>query len=507
MADDLGFSDLGCYGSEIDTPVLNGLADKGVRFTQFQNTARCCPTRAALLTGLYSHQAGIGHMVEDYGYPAYRGELNNQCVTIAEALKPAGYGTAIFGKYHVARNNPRQIANWPLQRGFDTFYGTVAGAVNFFNPRTLVRGNTPIEPDKPDYYFTDAICDEAAQYIGARGRGNQQPFFLYLAHTAPHWPMQAREREIEKYKDRYHGGWDKLREERHARMVRMGLVKKEWGITPRDPAIPAWESAANKEWQARRMAVYAAMIDRLDQGIGRVLAALDRTGERDNTLVLFLADNGGCAEGMGNQPNSPYDGTTLDGKVVRRGNNPAVMPGPGDVFQSYGPEWAHASNTPFRLYKHWEHEGGISTPLIAHWPAGINRPNRLDHQHGHLIDIMATAVDVAGADYPKTRNSQAVTPLEGKSLRPILEGKQREGHRAVFWEHEGNRAVRMGRHKLVAEYRKPWELYDMDKDRTEMNNLAAAQPDRVAAMDREWQQWADRAGVMDYDTARKRRPA
>ncbi len=506
MADDMGFSDLGCYGSEIETPNLDRLAAGGVKFTQFQNTARCCPTRSSLLTGLYSHQTGIGHMVADNGHPSYRGEINNRCVTIAEVLKGAGYRTGMCGKYHVTHENYDHKENWPRQRGFDSFYGTIPGGGNMFNPHGLVRDNDVIKPEGKDYYYTDALSQEAAKFVQAQGRTASSPFFLYLAYTAPHWPIQAHEAEIRKYQDRYRIGWDVLREQRWARQIKLGVVRKEWGLAPRDPKIPAWNDITNKDWHARRMAVYSAMIDRMDQGIGQVIKAVDAAGQRDNTLFLFLADNGGCAEGWDAEGIKRYAGTTLDGRTVRLGNNPAVMPGPGDTFQSYGPEWAHASNTPFRLYKHWEHEGGISTPLIAHWPAGISKPGRVDHQHGHLIDIMATAVDIAGAQYPKTSRGEAITPMEGKSLQPILAGKRRDEHRAVFWEHEGHRAVRMGKFKLVAEYKKPWELYDMEADRTELHNLAATMPDRVTAMAAQWDAWASRVGVVDFDTIRRQRP-
>lgn len=508
LADDMGYSDLGCYGSEIDTPNLDGLAQRGVKFTNFQNTARCCPTRSSLLTGLYSHQAGVGHMVSDNGYPAYRGEINKNCVTIAEALKQAGYRTGMAGKYHVCRAVEASRHNWPMQRGFDSYFGALPGGGNYFAPTMLVRGNDVIQPSK-DFYYTEEIAKESVRVIESHGRGASNPFFLYSAFTAPHWPLHAREREIAKYADRYRTGWDKMREERWARMLKLGAAKKEWGLAPRDPAVPAWDTIpeTQRAWQIRRMAVHAAMIDSLDQGIGKIMTAIDSIGERDNTLIMFLSDNGASHEGMSESSAMQYAQVTLDGRPVRRGNNPSILPGPADTFQSFGREWTHLSNTPFRLHKHWVHEGGISTPLIAHWPNGIAKPNRIDEQHGHVIDLMATAVDVAGAEYPKTFGGNSITPLEGKSLKPILEGKRRPGHSAVFWEHEGNRAVRMGKHKLVAEYKKPWELYDIEKDRGESKDLAATDTARVKSMESTWRSWADRCGVMDYDTARKGKPS
>lgn len=505
MADDMGFSDLGCYGGEVETPNLDRLAQSGVKFTHFQNTSRCCPTRASLLTGLYSHQAGVGAMTADWGYPGYRGELNPNCVTIAEALKPAGYRTGLCGKYHVTRPDEASKPNWPLQRGFDSFFGTVVGGGSYFNPLKLMRGNGEIVPDA-GFYYTDAIANESSKFIESQGKGASQPFFLYTAFTSPHWPIHALEEDIRKYTDRYKAGWDRLRGQRWERMLKLGVAERKWGISPRDAKVPAWDEVANKDWQVRRMAVYAAMIDRMDRGIGRMIQAIDAVGERENTLILFLSDNGGCHEIIGPGVGDRYPRVTLDGRPMQFGNDPNVMPGSDTTFQSYGLEWAHLSNTPFRRYKHWTHEGGISTPLIAYWPNGVAKPGRLDPQHGHVIDLMATAVDVAGTEYPKTRAGNPVTPLEGKSLKPIFQGALRPPHRAVFWEHEGSKAVRMGDYKLVAAAGEPWELYDIPNDRTEMKNLAAAQPERAKSMEDEWNRWAARANVLDYEVARKGKP-
>lgn len=334
MADDMGFSDLGCYGSEISTPNLDGLAARGVRFTQFYNTARCCPTRAALLTGLYNHQAGIGHMVNDRGFPAYQGYLNDRCVTIAEALRPAGYRTMMSGKWHVGEDRP----HWPIDRGFERCFSLISGATNYFRlekGRQMALDDQPYTPPAEGFYITDAIADHAVKYIGEYGR-RPEPFFLYLAFTAPHWPLHALPEEIARYRGRYMKGWDALRKERHARQIQMGIVDKRWPLTPRDPAAPAWEDVSDKEMRDLKMAVYAAQIDRMDQGVGRVLAKLREVGAEENTLVMFLADNGGCAE------------------EVDRGK-PGVPPGGADSFMSYGLPWANASNTPFRLYKHWVH--------------------------------------------------------------------------------------------------------------------------------------------------------
>ena len=509
MADDMGISDIGCYGSEIHTPNIDKLASGGLRFTQFYNTARCCPTRASLLTGLYPHQAGVGHMMGDYGPPGYRGNLNRNCVTITEALKPAGYTTLMSGKWHVTPIGSPQD-NWPRQRGFDRFFGTIHGAGSFYDPVSLTLENEPIPAEGDDFYYTTEIGERATRFIEEHAGGEEQgavndPFFLYMPFTSPHWPLHAFEEDIAKYKGRYDGGWDRLRAERHERMIELGLVDERWPITGRDPNVPAWEDAEHKHWQARRMEVYAAQIEVMDRAVGRVMDKLDEMELADNTLVLFLADNGGCAEELSGrnrhlQPHVPDQ--TRDGRPVQAGNDPTVMPGAEDTYQSYGIPWANASNTPFRRYKHWVHEGGISTPLIAHWPGHIAQPGELSHQPGHLIDLMATCLDVAGADYPATFGGQDITPLEGQSLVPIFEGRQREGHEAIYWEHEGNRAVRQGNWKVVSRYGPTtggaWELYDLEADRTETHDLAATNPEKVAELTAMYEAWARRANVVPW---------
>lgn len=503
MADDMGISDVGCYGSEIDTPNIDRLASGGLRFTQFYNAARCCPTRASLLTGLYPHQAGVGHMMNDYGLPGYRGDLNRKCVTLAEALKPAGYTTLMSGKWHVTPIGSPQD-NWPRQRGFDRFFGTIHGAGSFYDPVSLTLENEPISADAEGFYYTTEIGKYAASFIDQYG-GEDDPFFLYMPFTSPHWPLHAFEEDIAKYKGRYDGGWDRLRAERHARMIELGLVDEEWPLTSRDEEVPAWEDAEHKEWQARRMEVYAAQIDVMDRAVGQVLSKLDEKGITDNTLILFLADNGSCAEELrgGNRsrsPHVPYE--ARDGRPVQAKNDPMVMPGPEETYQSYGIPWANASNTPFRRYKHWVHEGGIATPLIAHWPEKIKQAGELTDQPGHLIDIMATCLDAAGAEYPTTHAGEQITPLEGKSLLPIFDGRQRDQHEAIYWEHEGNRAVRRGNQKLVSRYGPAtggaWELYDLDADRTEMNDLAPTRPEQVAELSEMYEAWARRANVVPW---------
>ncbi len=511
MADDMGYSDIGCYGGEIRTPNLDRLAADGLRFSQFYNTARCCPTRASLMTGLYPHQAGVGHMMSDLGHDGYRGDLNQNCATIAEVLGDSGYGTYMSGKWHVTKQvghwsgDMKLVSkhNWPRQRGFDRFYGTIHGAGSFYDPVSLTRGNTPIEPETEAYYYTDAISTHASGFIEEHARNKpDDPFFCYVAYTAPHWPMHALPEDIAKYKGRYAAGWDVLREERFKRMVDMGLVEPEWGLSMRDPGVPRWEDAGHKRWHRAVMEVYAAMIDRMDQGIGKIVATLKETGQLQNTIIFFIADNGGCAEGgtsfkpRNSSPAALHTPElTRDGRKVNYGDFDNVMPGPEETYQQYGRPWANASNTPFRMFKHWVHEGGIASPLVVHWPEGLRHRGEWRDQPGHLIDIMATCVDVSGADYPETRKGNKIHPMEGKSLVPAFANKRIE-REALYWEHEGNRAIRAGKWKLVAKGSKgEWELYDLKADRSESNNVVKRHPARAQKLADMWEAYARRAFV------------
>lgn len=509
LNDDMGYSDIGCYGGEVETPNLDRLAANGLRFSQFYNTARCSPSRASLLTGLHPHQTGIGILTYDSGPEGYAGNLNQRCATIAEVLRPAGYRSYLSGKWHVSSNLTQPTDSWPLQRGFDEFYGTIIGAGSFYDPNTLTRGNENAEHEarRPGFFYTDAISDEAARMLREHRAGHaDRPFFQYVAYTAPHWPLHAHPEDIARYKGRFDGGWDQLREQRLERLVSSGILDAQWKLSGRDPRQPAWTEAEHKQWLANCMEVYAAQIDRMDQGIGRILAALEETGQLEDTLVIFLADNGACAEDI--PENVTVDelvsklmiarSHTRDGAQVRFGNNPDIAPGPEDTYQSYGQAWANLSNTPFRLYKHWIHEGGISTPLIFHWPRGIAQRGEIRHTPGYLPDIMATICDVTGAAYPQALDGRSILPLEGHSLRPSFAADAGE-RPPMFWEHEGNAAVRIGKWKLVREYPRDWELYDMEADRTELNDLAAQQPERVADMKRQYEAWAARCGVLPRD--------
>jgi arylsulfatase len=524
LSDDMGWSDVGCYGGEISTPNLDRLAAGGLRYSRFYNAGRCCPTRASLLTGLYPHQAGIGRMTSDGKQPGYHGDLSRQAVTLAELLKSAGYRTYMAGKWHVSRNvQPAgDKSNWPLQRGFDDFYGTIIGAGSFYDPWTLTRGNDAVTPDndplyQPErFYYTHAISEHAVRFVNAHaGRGGDAPFFMYVSHTAPHWPLHALEQDIAKYHGRYDTGYETIRKARFERITKLGLFDGA-GLSP---APQAWEEVPQetRAWEARCMEVYAAMIDSMDQGIGRLIAALKTNGQFDNTLILYLQDNGGCWEGYGRQPRpNPATGVepmakgalqtqmiplrTRDGHPVLMG--PAVMPGPDTSFIAYGRNWANVSNTPLRRYKSEMHEGGIATPLIVHWPKGITGHNELRHEPGHLIDIMPTCVELAKAAYPVNHSGHDITPMEGRSLVPGF-AQDRNDERLLIWEHYRNAALlkgdwkiaRLGENSPGNEMTIGWELYNVRKDRSELHNLAESHPEKTAELMALWHKHARRTLV------------
>lgn len=512
MTDDMGYSDLGCYGSEIRTPNIDYLAQNGLRFTQFYNCGRSCPTRASILTGLYAHQAGVGEMVNDRHLSGYRGNLSKHSVTIAEVMKSAGYHTYMSGKWHVTNvpygedMNKAAKDNWPLQRGFERFYGTLHGAGSFWDPSALVRGNEFVSPlndpeynPKDTYYYTDAISDHAVRYI--KEHDGKKPFFMYVAYTAPHWPMQAPEEEIDAYNGVYDKGYEAVRKDRFERMRTLGLLDKNCALSE---VAGDWTNTPNKKWEVRLMQTYAAMISIMDRGVGKIIEELRQTGQLDNTLILFLQDNGGCAENTGRvsqklKKEELLDHgrvwcqtrgreVTRDGRVVRTG--PTAMPGPEDTFIGYGQSWANVSNTPFRKYKSYVHEGGISTPLIAHWPKGIHEKNGIRRSVGHIVDIMATCVELSGKDYPVIYNGNSIIPKEGRSLLPILEKDSEEQDRTIIFEHYGKSALRVGKWKLVGDdmfngnqiKKVGWKLYDMENDRSEMNDLSKTFPEKVKEM-------------------------
>lgn len=465
MCDDMGYSDVGCYGGEIDTPNIDRLAAEGLRFTQFYNCAKCTTTRASLITGLHPRR-GRG------------GLLRDNMATIAEVLRPVGYQTALSGKWHLGRG-----ATHPVRRGFAEYYGLLDGCCNYFNPvqpdppykggrvRTFAHNQQLIRRFPADFYTTDAFSDHAAAAI-RRFAEKGEPFFVHVCYTAPHYPLHAKPQDIDKYRGKYMIGWDRLRRQRHRRQIELGLIDPKWTLPGRDEATHAWKEEQNKEYEDLRMAVYAAMIDCMDQGIGRILQALDEVGATDNTLVMFLSDNGGCAENPGG---------TVTGRV----------PGPKEFYVACGRPWAYAQNTPFRRYKAWVHEGGISTPLVARWPEVIS-PGTVTHQVGHVIDLLPTCAELAETEYPAEHNGRALLPVEGKSLVPIFRGRTRRGHETLCWEWAGNRAVRQRKWKLVWDKSiRRWELYDLQADRTETDDLAETFPDRVRQMSQTWEAWAE----------------
>ena len=503
MVDDMGFSDLGCYGGEIDTPQIDRLAAGGVRFSQFYNSARCCPTRATLMTGLHPHQAGIGEMtntptkVRDDRVAAYQGYLNTSCVTIAEVLRDQGYATMMTGKWHLGFHDR---SRWPLQRGFEKYYGCIPGATRFFypeHPRGITEGNTAIEQPKSTtdepFYTTDAFTDHAIRFIDEHKQSADEPFFLYLAYTAPHWPLQAFEDDIAKYRGRYKIGWDELRQQRYQRQIDLGLISAEWKLSERPKSIPAWDTLGKKKQDEMdlKMAVYAAMVDRVDQNVGKLIDHLKAKGIFDDTLIIFLSDNGACAEGG----------------VLGRGNFLDVKKRNLQGANSYGEAWANASSTPFRLYKHYAHEGGSATPFFMHWPAGIANQADWYRSPGQLIDIMPTILDVASADYPTTYQGNDIVPLSGISLRPAFGGEPLARGEAFCIEHTGNAFLREGKWKLVgdsvvgrrknrANNSKKWELYDMEADRTELRDLASSMPDKLNEFRSMWRAWAKSSKVL-----------
>ena len=495
MADDMGFSDLGFMGSGIQTPNIDRLAENGLFFNHFYNTGRCCPTRASLLSGQYAHNTGLGWMtVSNLGQPGYTGDMNMQSITIAQALKPAGYSTYMTGKLHIMYDEfmkpdgPKH--NWPLQRGFDKYYGHLAGGGGYFNPSTMTYNNERIEVPE-GFYLTQAVTDSTVSFIQQHlDNMKDDPFFFYVAYYAPHRPLHALQSDVAKYRGAFLDGWDQQREKRYKTLVDNEIIDPSWNLTTREEKVQDWNKLDDDEkkvWDAL-MAAYAAQIDRMDQGIGEIISVLEKNGELENTLIIFLSDNGGCAEQQGRI-------LSVD-EIDQVGNE--------DPAQSYRIQWANVSNTPFREYKHYTHEGGIATPLIMSWPEEIYRQGEITTQVGHVIDIMPTILEVAGAKYPEEMNGQTINPLQGKSLLQSVMGKEFE-REALFFEHHANRAVILGDWKLVSEgnnkepYLGNWELYNLKDDRTETTNLMARYPDKAQELKELWDRWATENNVYPLD--------
>ena len=507
MADDAGYSDFGCYGGEIETPALDKLAANGLRFSQFYNTGRCCPSRAALLTGVYQHQAGMGHMTKDRGLPSYSGTILPNVPTLAERLRRGGYRTMMTGKWHLG-TEPKQS---PIARGFDRFYGTrnfidsyftvLEHCPVFLDDKIVLPGTeTPVNHLHPDqeWYTTDVFTDYALHFMDeAFKKHSNQPIFLYIAHNAPHFPLHAREEDTKKYRGRFRDtGWDKLRQQRYERMIELGLIKKEWALSPAD--VPKWDTydAKLRDELDLKMALYSAIIDRMDQNIGRVIEKLRTAGRLDNTLFLFMVDNGVPGTGV-------HDWRGLFAKNGRhpetRVDNYSEWGRRGGWSSSSGRGWANLSNAPFRMYKRYTHEGGVATPLIVHWPDGLKDQNKLRHSPGHIIDIAPTCLNAAGL---------STKGMEGQTLLPVFT-KDSTQPRTLFWEHEGNRAVRQGDYKLVAQHNTPWELYNMRKDRNELHDLSRSMPQKAAELKKLYEAWAHRVGAKPWDEVsviRKKNP-
>lgn len=519
LVDDLGYSDLGCYGGEIQTPNLDRLASEGLRFNHFYNTSRSCPTRASLLTGLYQHQAGIGRMTFDDHLPGYRGTLSRDAVTIAEVLKEAGYRTSCIGKWHVAetplRKDQREwlahhvyhetfsdLSNYPVNRGFDTHYGIIYGVVNHFDPFSLVEGEVPIKEVPEDFYMTQALSDRAVKEVEQYAK-DDKPFFMYLAYTAPHWPLHALPEDIAKYEETYKVGWEQIRNARYERQKQLGLFPGQTDFLSERQFKDKWEDNPTAEWDARAMAVHAAMVDRVDQGIGQVIEALRKTKQLDNTLILFLSDNGCSNEVCQNYSGGENDrpDMTRDGRTIVYPRKKEVMPGPETTYASLGARWANVANTPFRFWKAKSYEGGICTPMIAYWPKGIKKNvGGITEEYGHVMDIMATCVDLSDATYPTTYKGHSIIPMEGKSLVPIFKSGHREGHDYLGFEHFNERAfLSKDGWKIVRPGEKAaWELYNLNEDRSEQHNLADLYPEKVAEMVEAYEVWAKRCMVEPY---------
>ena len=488
MVDDLGFSDIGAYGaSEIQTPHLDRLAQEGVRFRQFYNNAISAPTRASLITGQYQHKAGVGFFNVNLGLPAYQGFLNRQSPTFAEVLRQAGYSTLMSGKWHVGDDKDQ----WPNQRGFDKFFGFIGGASSYYlpvspddDPVALVENNEPLTLAQGEY-LTEAIADHAIKFLDEQS-SEQKPFFLYLAFNAPHWPLQARPDDIARYRGAYALGWDSLRSVRYRSSIEKGVTLPGQQIAVRDASIPLWSRLTYDEqqlWQ-RRQEVYAAMVDRTDREIGRVLDKLKALKKDGNTLVVFISDNG--AQGG--------DGLYA---YTRRASGPVGSAGSYELQNSC---WSQTGNSPLRDYKGKPYEGGISSPFIAWFPKRL-KAGRVVDGAGHIIDLSPTFYELAGAQYPDSSGGQPVHPLPGKSLLPVLTGTADRVARSepLFWERAGNKAVRSGKWKLVSLYpENRYELYDLESDRGETRNVAALHPHVVERLKSEYAQWATKNDVVDF---------
>ncbi len=505
MLDDMGYSDLGCFGGEIQTPNMDQLAATGVRFTQMHNCARCCPTRASLMTGQYPQKAGINGMGVN---------LNMNSATIAEVLTEIGYHTGMIGKWHLSETKPvadkkeqlrwlahradygpfSPLKNYPSNRGFEEHWGNIWGVVNYFDPFSLVHNETPIKEVPKDFYMTDFITQKSLDLIDSYSN-DDKPFFLYVAHTAPHWPLHALPEDIAKYKDTYKEGWEVLRKNRYKRMVAMGIIDSSTYKLPENSSGESWADCDKKAYESACMSAHAAMVDRVDQGMGKIIQKLKENVQYDNTIIFVLSDNGASYE-RGYLPGFDRPGFTRDSTII---NYNAEHPGPENTWNYIGKAWASASNTPFRFWKKESYEGGSATSFIIHWPNGLKgKENTINRSVAHVIDILPTCLELSGATYPKTINGEKTVSLDGTSILPLLYGQKQSIHDTLYWEHEGGRAIRTGDWKMSSLPGKQWELFNISKDHTEIKDLSGKNQDKVIEMNKGWTNWAKRMGTKQF---------
>ena len=514
LADDMGYSDLGCYGGEISTPNIDRIASEGTRYRNFYASPRCSPSRASLLTGLHPHETGIGILTDDNSPDGYTGNLNDQCATIAEVLRSAGYRTAARGKWHLSNDTASPNGAWPTERGFESYWGTLTGCGDFYAPGTLTRGTEPVDVNSlpADFHYTDATAAECVEFVEqwAAERDSSpetsSPFMLYAAFTAPHWPLHARSETIAKYRGTYDEGWGVVRERRFERQRELGIVDSEVELGPADLSVPQWDSELYPEWQATRMEAYAAQVEELDTAIGRMLDELEEQSALENTIVIFLSDNGASDEALPLYPLETFmrrtdivNEFTRGGDKIKVGNIPGVRPGGPDTYQSYGRGWANVSNTPFRLYKLWTHEGGVSTPFIVRWPEGGVRVNEISSDRFQLTSVMPTLIEACDAQYPATRHGVGVRPCTAPSMVNSWKGETGE-ETLLWWEHCGSGAVIDGPWKLVRQWGSDWELYNLTGDPLELDDRATVDPERVTELTTTWQGLCDTNGVIPFET-------
>ena len=480
VVDDMGYSDLGCFGGEISTPHIDRLAEQGVRFTHFYSNPMSAPTRASLLTGLYPTHAGIGNMGLRTYVKEYQNYLRHDCATIAEIFRHAGYRTYHSGKWHVGQNRGQK----PLERGFDKCFTMIGGATDYYKPLGMYVDNDPWEA--PDgYYMTHAVTEQAVRFIQEDSR---KPFMLYVAYNAPHWPLQASQRDIDRYKGRYDQGWDVIREKRFERMKQMGVLSEEATLSQPDESASQWQwntlSPEEKKKWAGYMEIYAAMIDVVDQGVGRIVDTLDEQGILDNTIILFMSDNGSCAEDHA--------------KVYIKGvpqDAPPTVAGSTIVYKA---PWANVSATPHWKYKRSCFNGGVNVPLIVRYPKVVKNQGSFNRSAAHVIDILPTLLDLTATEPLTQLKGQKMQKLDGVSMKPLLEGREKQIHDCICWEHRGECAILKGNWKLVFDYSDDqWSLYDLTRHGgVEVEDLVSRNPQKVSELLADYKEWMKENNVI-----------